>query len=492
MPVRGSVPRHKTAIRRTDLSRPVRRAIEDGLFPAGCRVLDYGCGRGDDARRLKGRGYHVLAWDPVHRPKGELGSADVVNLGYVVNVIEKPTERDEVLRKAWNFAERLLVVSARLSGDVDDLELQPLADGGLTRLGTFQKFYDQSELKAWVGSVLDVAPVPAAPGVMYVFREEAEREQYLASRYRRRAAAPRLRQSDVLFEQHRGLFDGLVEFLCTRGRLPAEAELPCAPALVEAVGSLKRALQILRRVAEKPEDWDRVREERAQDLLVYLALSKFDGRARYSDLPEAMQLDVRAFFGNYKRACAEADSLLFSLGDVESVDAEIRRSPLGKETGQALYVHRSALEGLSPMLRMYEGCARAFIGEVPDANVVKLARGAASVSYLFYPDFEKEPHPVLAWSVAVNLRSFRVRRTRFWERENRPILHRKELFVPADYPLRPKFERLTKQEERWGLFDDPATIGTEAGWRATLERWGARLAGHRVLRAPEPDQGKQA
>ena len=483
MPAPGSVARHKTAIRRTQLSRPVRRAIEDGLVPVGCRVLDYGCGRGDDARRLKGRGYSVLAWDPVHRPQGEVGAAEVVNLGYVVNVIEKPKERDEVLRRAWDFAERLLVVSARLSGDVDDLELQPLADGGLTRLGTFQKFYDQSELRAWVGSVLDVAPVPAAPGVMYIFRQEAEREQYLASRYRRRVTAPRLRQSDVLFEQHRDLFDGLVEFLCTRGRLPAEDELPSAPALVEAVGSLKRALQILRRVAEEPEVWDRVREERAQDLLVYLALSKFDGRARYSELSQAMQLDVRAFLGNYKRACSEADSLLFSLGDVEAVDAEIRRSPIGKETGQALYVHRSALEALSPMLRMYEGCARAFLGQVPEANLVKLARGAASVSYLYYPEFEKDPHPALAWSLTVNLRSFRVRRTRFWERENRPILHRKELFVSSDHPLRGKFERLTAQEERWGLFDDPANIGLEAGWGETLERWGARLAGHRVVRA---------
>lgn len=482
MPSGQPVARYKTAIRRTRLSRPVRRAIEDGLVPDGARVLDYGCGRGDDARRLRGRGFKVMAWDPVHRPKGEVGQADVVNLGYVVNVIERPSERDEVLRRAWGFADRLLVVSARLSGEVDQLELRPLADGGLTRLGTFQKFYDQSELRAWVGSVLDAAPVPAAPGVMYVFRDESEREQYLSSRYRRRRAAPRLRQSDVLFEQHRELFDGLVDFLCTRGRLPVETELAGASPLIEAIGSLKRALQVLRRVAEEPEAWDRVRDERAQDLLVYLALSKFDGRARYSELPEALQLDVRAFFGNYKRACADADALLYSLGDAEAVDAAIRRSPLGKETGQALYVHSSALAELPAMLRMYEGCARAFLGEVSEANIVKLARGAAAVSYLCYPEFERDPHPALAWSVTVNLRTFRVRRTRFWERENRPILHRKELFVGADHPLRAKFRRLTVQEERWGLYDDPATIGTEAGWAETLARWGARLAGHRVVR----------
>ena len=32
--------------------------------------------------------------------------------------------------------------------------------------------------------------------------------------------------------------------------------------------------------------------------------------------------------------------------------------------------------------------------------------------------------------------------------------------VPADYPLHEKFARLTRQEERWGLYEHPTAIGT--------------------------------
>ena len=66
--------------------------------------------------------------------------------------------------------------------------------------------------------------------------------------------------------------------------------------------------------------------------------------------------------------------------------------------------------------------------------------------------------------------------------DNPPILHRKETFLPADHPLREKFARLTEQEERHGLLDDTATIGTSAGWEARLRKRGFTLRGHRLVR----------
>ena len=68
----------------------------------------------------------------------------------------------------------------------------------------------------------------------------------------------------------------------------------------------------------------------------------------------------------------------------------------------------------------------------------------------------------------------------FSRRENPPILHRKETFVPADYPNREKFERLTRQEEKRGLLDRE-TIGTLRGWEELLDEEGFKVAGH-VLR----------
>ena len=45
-------------------------------------------------------------------PQGQKRPADVVNLGYVINVIEDPVERAETLRNAWALCRRVMVVSA--------------------------------------------------------------------------------------------------------------------------------------------------------------------------------------------------------------------------------------------------------------------------------------------------------------------------------------------------------------------------------------------
>jgi hypothetical protein len=42
---------------------------------------------------------------------------------------------------------------------------------------------------------------------------------------------------------------------------------------------------------------------------------------------------------------------------------------------------------------------------------------------------------------------------------------------------------LTHQEERHGLLDEAATIGTRAGWQARLATAGFTLRGHRLVRA---------
>jgi DNA phosphorothioation-associated putative methyltransferase len=72
------------------LSRPIKLALSDGLIDPETALFDYGCGRGDDLRILSVMGYSGTGWDPVHRPDAAMQPAPVVNLGYVVNVIQKP------------------------------------------------------------------------------------------------------------------------------------------------------------------------------------------------------------------------------------------------------------------------------------------------------------------------------------------------------------------------------------------------------------------
>ena len=130
---------HRTAIVRGDLSRPTRLTVWLGLLHEGERFFDYGCGRGEDVAGLRKMGFDASGWDPYFRPDEAVRDADVVNIGYVVNVIADPSERRETLRRAWGHAGKALVVSARLNAERRTITLgRPHSDGFVTGNGTFQ------------------------------------------------------------------------------------------------------------------------------------------------------------------------------------------------------------------------------------------------------------------------------------------------------------------------------------------------------------------
>lgn len=479
--MREAIARHKTAISRIEFSRPVKVALTDKILTAEKSFFDYGCGHGDDLRLLGGLGFQAAGWDPVHRPDQERRHAPVVNIGYVVNVIENPAERQDALRHAWGLAEQVLIVSARLTLEARTLrESSAYEDGLLTARGTFQKFFEQQELRHWIDHTLGVSAVPAAPGVFYVFRDEQDRTQFLAARFRRRLATPRLSRAAELFTRHEALLTPLMDFVGERGRLPFADELPNADDLLAVFGSLRKAFRVVL-FATDSADWDAVKDERRRDLLIYLALSQFEGRPPFGRLPPALQRDVKALFGTHRMACAQADETLFSLGQPGVVETACRDSALGKLTPTALYVHECALPALSPVLRLYEGCARGYLGRVEGANIIKLHREEPKVSYLTYPEFETDPHPPLTFSLTVHLQTFRVKSRHYRPDQNRPILHRKELFIPGDHPLHARFARLTRIEESKGLYEDTSRIGLQEGWRDMLARKGLYLKGHRLL-----------
>jgi DNA phosphorothioation-associated putative methyltransferase len=145
-------------------------------------------------------------------------------------------------------------------------------------------------------------------------------------------------------------------------------------------------------------------------------------------------------------------------------------------------VHREAFDSREPLLRVYEGCARADLGDVEGANVIKLHRHSGRVSYLVYPEFESDPHPALLRSVRLSLRTRELHCHDYAASTNPPVLHRKEAFLPSDHPLCARFARLTRQEEKHGLLDDRATIGTREGWEERLRERGFALRGYRLVR----------
>lgn len=478
------IERHRTAKARIELSRPVALALGDGVLRPGDSVFDYGCGRGGDVERLNTLGYDAAGWDPAYAPGEPLREADVVNLGYVLNVIEDVAERREALEKAWRLAGRALIVAARPAWEGKGLTGRPHLDGWLTATGTFQRFFEQEELRSLIDAVLGGHAVAAGPGIFYVFRDQRETMGFRA-RQVRRTGTPRRRLSETLFEDHREVLDALVTFVEERGRLPAApAELEEGEALVAAFGSIKAAFAVLRRVTT-PDRWEDARTRAAENLLVYLALAAFGGRPRMSELPEDLQHDVRTFFGSYKAACAGADQLLFAAGRSQDLAGAVGKMTVGKVLPDAAYVHISALALLPALLRVYEGCAQVLVGAVPEATIVKLHRIERKVAYLSYPEFDRAPHPPLATSLRADLRTLDVRLRDFRDSTNPPILHRKETFVPTDYPGREKFARLSRAEERAGLLGQPA-IGTRHGWEEVLDVNGLALRGHRLIKRTRP------
>ena len=473
------IERHKAAISRNDFSKPVRLALEAGLFSRETTFFDYGCGQGGDIARVAKLGYASSGWDPYYRSDISLTAADIVNLGYVINVIESQAERREALVKAWELTRQVLIVAAQVLIAQGNSQIA-YGDGVITSRNTFQKYYDQEELKIYIDRGLEVDAVPVALGIYFVFRDEAQAQSFRASRFRSRVSIPKVQLSSKRFEDYKELLAPLMTFVTERGRLPIQDELLEAEALNKEFGSLRRAFQIVLQ-ATNPQEWDAISDRRRQDLLVYLALSQFGRRPKLRDLAPIVQTDIKCLFGGYQQACSAADLVLLSLGNLEVIAQRCQSSSIGKKFSNSLWVHVSALEALDPLLRLLEGCAARTIGRPEAATVVKFHCRTPKITYLFYPDFDTDPHPALHTSMQIDLRDLDVHYRDYDLNDNPPLLHQKDLLVAPDYPLYEKFAKLSRQEEDWGLLDDLKRIGDRQGWLKCLEDHCAKLQGHRVV-----------
>jgi DNA phosphorothioation-associated putative methyltransferase len=479
-PVRSMViDRHRAAIARKSLSRPTRLALEAGLFSEGATFFDYGCGYGVDIDRIAEKGYESAGWDPYYRPDSPRIAADIVNLGYVINVIEERLEREEALQKAWELTRQVLIVSAQVLIDDSERGLVAYEDGIITRRNTFQKYYQQEELKQYIDRILQVDSIPIALGIYVVFRDESQGEAFRLSRYRSRATTPRITAHLKRFEDYEALLTPLMEFYTRRGRLPGVGELEEEEEIKGEFETFRRAFQVILQVTEARE-WEAIADKRRQDLILYLALSHFSGCPTVQELSPPIREDLKALFGSYRNARALAGEALMSAGDLPAIDLACQNSPVGKYFRHALTLHISALDRLSMLLRLYEGCASQAIGRLEEANVIRLSSRQAKISYLYFPDFDENPHPVLQTRMDVYLGTAGVSYKDYTEEDNPPILHEKERLVTREYPLYEKFTRLTKQERDWGLLDDRKAIDRLKGWEKCLLDHCAVLKGYRL------------
>lgn len=105
--------------------------------------------------------------------------------------------------------------------------------------------------------------------------------------------------------------------------------------------------------------------------------------------------------------------------------------PHGKRLPGAVYLIDPGDDARVPsLLRITIAELRKRLDIGPAFNLLKFHTASPKVSFLSYPDFEKDPHPALSESIIVDLITGKTRRDDYRGRANPPILHRKETFLP--------------------------------------------------------------
>ena len=452
---RGTVHRHRTALQRYSLSTPMQALFRHGYLDGRGSLFDYGCGRGDDVRILRGLGVDATGWDPHFAPGNDRREADVVNLGYVINVIEDAGERRAALVGAYALSRRVLAVAALLGGRTAYEQHRLFRDGVLTTRGTFQKHFSQQELRGYLETTLGREPIAVAPGVFFVFRDDDAEQRFLAARQTLSRCPVRLPRVKIerparparparvpkpprlsRWERHRELLEEFWSCCLGLGRLPREGEYPRLPDLRAAVGTPQAALKKLRE--ERGEaSLEAARRGRMDDLLVYLALNLFERRRSFRRLPENLQRDIAGFWGSYAEAQAGAEALLYSLGKtavIHEACVSASQAALGCLDGDhALQLHASLVPRLPAVLRAYVGCASRLYGEVEAADLVKIHVQSGKLSLMTYDDFAGKPLPRLLERVKVNLRTQSVQFFDYGEAGNEQLLYNKSRYLTADF-----------------------------------------------------------
>ena len=413
----ASIDRQRTALQRRELSSPMQHLLALGFLDGSRTVFDYGCGQGDDVRLLSAMGVNTNGWDPAFQPDAPRITADIVNLGFVLNVIEDADERRKALKHAFSLARQVLVVSVMLGYQSKRARFAEYRDGVVTQRNTFQKYYAQDEFRDYLETTLAANAIPVAPGICLVFRQPADEQLFLLARqqvrreWRLLRREPTSREVARLIDDNRTQIDAYWLKALELARPPAADECPAAQILAATLGSRRRVHDWVSRLYE-PEQLDAAAVGRQEDLLVYFALGHFARRRPYRELPGRLQRDVAHFFGSITRARAAGKRALFAAGDASRVEEAAvfchDELGIGKLTERHhLTFHQSVLGECLPLVRVYVGCALQLFGDATAIDLVKVHLESRKVTFLLYDDIDS-PAPTLVERIKVDLTRLRV------------------------------------------------------------------------------------
>jgi DNA phosphorothioation-associated putative methyltransferase len=320
-------------------------------------------------------------------------------------------------------------------------------------------------LQQFIEDALDVSAVPVALGIFYVFRDPTDQQDFLSARTRRTVdwtqlghrlglRKPRVRID--LYEQHRELLDAFYRSALNLGRMPGPHEFAREAELIDQLKSPERAYKI---ILEKfgAETLEKAREVRTGDLLVYLALSNIRRAVSFRHLSDKLRSDVRSFFGDWRTALAKSREALFAAGDPGEIELACEGLDLGWQDEYSLMIHRSLLNELPPLLRIYVHCAAHRYGDPSQADLIKIHKRSGKVTFQHFDDFDGKPLPELQTRIKVNLRSLFVEVFDHSKGPKTQLLCFKERFVSNAYPNRAAMERFSAKLEKLGF--EEKTIG---------------------------------
>ena len=415
----STIDREKTAISRYYLSAPFQLIRKAGLINTQFTYLDYGCGRGDDLNILKSEGYDIIGWDPNHRPEGKVEERDIVNIGFVINVIEDRAERKEALRLAHGFAQQLLVVSAMIATEKHIEKFRPYGDGVITSRNTFQKYYTQDELREYITDALGITPTSLGQGVFAIFKDSRLENSYLESKYRRRREriTNRVKKSkeekvQEKIETHLELLSDYWVHILALGRFPRPHEYEQEDKLLTLFPS-RSALNANLLSYFGEDEFNRAEQDVKDDLILIQAMSTFSGKRIFKHLDEITQNEIKYFFGNFSGLQSEAKTLLAQLNETAEIAklathfySSVNQGYL--EENKALIIHKDQQESLPLLLRAYVGCACQLYGDLDPIDLIKIHFHSGKTSFLGFDEFESSPLPLLRERIKVNLWQQRV------------------------------------------------------------------------------------
>ena len=444
--------RHLTALNRHSLSAPVQALLRHDILNSNVSFFDYGCGQGTDVKGLNELGIIATGWDPHFAPTALKTSAEIVNIGFVINVIEDIEERIDALQAAFSYATKVVSVAAMLASNSRPEGTQ-FGDGYVTSRNTFQKYFTQSSLRDFIEQTLDDVAIPVGPGVFLVFRDKNLEQQFVQNKFtrklknntfrvrayrdltqiRRRRGQPEASELSTEDSETLAYFWAkVIEF----GRVPDLDEIERSTDVVKAFGSTRKALKLACTIYTQAA-YLMAHEARKSDLVVLLALQKFEHKKSFSSLDLRLQRDIKSFFGSFTNAIDCATDWLFKISDVATINAactEAFENGNGwLEESHSLQVHISLIEKLPIVLRVYIGCATIMCGDISSFDIVKVHIRSGKVSLLLFDDFENSPIPKLIQRVKVKLRQQDLEIFNYGDEFKPPLLFNKSRFINEEF-----------------------------------------------------------